>query len=185
MIVRLTVKAMKLVRHHVLRKLLFVFALVPLWGGAAETRDAETHFFNLGIGDLKAEIADARAKGRQALLIMFEQEGCPACLYMKRSVLNRSDVKVFFGRHFVNLSLDIFGSIPLRDFAGRDTTEKAYAQTSKIKGTPTFIFYDLAGTEIFRTVGAVQTDEFLLLGRFVATGAYRTRSLAQFKQELK
>lgn len=169
--------------RHVLWKLLLVIALAPAWAGAAETRDAEKHFFNLGIGDLKAELADARAKGRQALLIMFEQEGCPACVYMKRNVLNRSDVQDFYGRHFVNLSLDTYGSIPLRDLAGRETTEKAYAQAAGIKGTPTFIFYDLKGTEIFRTVGAVKPDDFLVLGRFIATGAYKTRSLAQFKQE--
>ncbi len=149
---------------------------------AAETRDAEAHFFGLGIGDLKAELAEARAKGKQALLVVFEQEGCPACLYMKRNVLNRVDIQEFYGKAFVNLSLDINGSIPLRDFAGREVTEKAYAQTAKIKGTPTFVFYDLDGAEIVRAAGTVKTGEFRLLGRFVATGAYKTRSLSQFMQ---
>lgn len=157
--------------------------VAPSWAGAAETRDAEAHFFGLGIGDLKAEIAEARAKGKQALLVVFEQEGCPACLYMKRNVLNRVDIQEFYARHFVNLSLDINGSIPLRDLAGREVTEKAYAQTAKIKGTPTFVFYDLAGAEIARATGALKTGEFRLLGRFVATGAYKTRSLSQFMQE--
>ncbi len=163
--------------------LLLGLALVSPCASAAETRDAETHFFGLGIGDLKAELAEARARGKQALLVVFEQEGCPACLYMKRNVLNRIDVQDLYGRYFVNLSLDINGSIPLRNFANREVTEKAYAQTAKIKGTPTFIFFDLTGTEIVRTAGAVRPDEFLELGRFVATGAYKTRSLAQFKLE--
>lgn len=165
--------------------LMLVIALAPAWVGAAETRGADKHFFNLGLGDLKAEAADARAKGKEALLIMFEQEGCPACLHMKRHVLNRSEVKVFFSRHFVSLSLDMFGSIPLTDFAGGETTEKAYAQVAGIKGTPTFVFYDLRGREIFRTVGAMKADDFVVLGRFVATGAYKTRSLAQFVQEYR
>lgn len=153
------------------------------WAGAAETRDAETHFFSLGIGDLKAELSEARAKGKHALLVVFEQEGCPACLYMKRNVMNRVDVQEFYARHFVNLSLDVNGSIPLRDLAGREVTEKAYVQTAKIKGTPTFVFYDLAGVEIARTTGALKAGEFLLLGRFVATGAYKTGSFLQFMRE--
>lgn len=170
--------------RKVLCKLLFVLAVVPLWAGAAGTRDGETYFFSLNMGDLKVELADARARGKQALLIMFEQEGCPACLYMKRYVLNRKNVQDLYRGHFVNLALDIHGSVPLKDFAGREVTEKAYAQSAKIIGTPTFVFYDFTGTEILRIAGAVETvDEFLLLGRFVASGAYNTRSFAQFKRE--
>jgi thioredoxin-related protein len=72
--------------------------------------------------------------------------------------------------------------VPIRDFANQEQTEKAYAQAARIKGTPTFIFYDLAGHEIVRIFGTIETpDEFLLLGRFVASGAYKTRDFAQYK----
>lgn len=168
--------------HYRLRILLFALVLTPVWTSASKAGDAQTHFFSLGIGDLQAEIADARTKGKQALLIMFEQEGCPACLSMKRDVLSRKDVQDFFARHFVNIALDTNGSVPISDFGGRDTTEKAYAQTANVKGTPTFIFYDLTGAPIVRVTGAVKADEFLMLGRFVATDAYKTRSLAQFRR---
>ena len=62
---------------------------------AAESRDPEDHFFNLNTGDLKAELADARSAGKSAILVMFEQNGCPGCLYMKKNVLNRVDVQKF------------------------------------------------------------------------------------------
>lgn len=162
---------MKIELRHLLLKLLLVISLAPLCAAAAETRDAETHFFSSSIDDLKAELADARASGKRGVLIMFEQEGCAACLYMKSSVLSRKDVQDFYRKHFTNLSLDIHGAIPLRDFAGREMTEKAYADGMRIKGTPTFIFYDLKGTEIFRTIGKVEPAEFLALGRRVATAA--------------
>ena len=61
-------------------------------------------------------------------------------------------------------------------------SEKLFAQNTKVKGTPTFVFYDLSGKELVRILGAVETpDEFLLLGQFVASGAYKTRSFAQYK----
>jgi thioredoxin-related protein len=54
----------------------------------------------------------------------------------------------------------------------------------KVKGTPTFVFYDLSGREATRVLGTIETpDEFLLLGQFVASGAYKTRTFAQYKRD--
>ena len=142
-----------------------MLAFAPAVSRAAESRDA-SHFFSLNTGDLKAEAAEARADGKKALLVMFEQEGCPGCLYMKRNILNRKDVQDYYRQHFVNLSLDIWGAVPLRDFANREATEKEFAQTASVKGTPTFVFYDLSGNELVRIFGPVEdADEFLLLGQ--------------------
>jgi thioredoxin-related protein len=149
--------------------------LAPLGAGAAE-------LFSLNTGDLREEAADARRAGKRALMLFFEQEGCPGCAHMKRSVFPRDDVRAFYSRHFVSLAIDIHGSVPLRDFAGRDLTEKSFAQGSKIRATPTFVFYDLNGAELVRIVGPTQTaGEFLLLGEFVTSGAYKTRTFAQYK----
>ena len=168
-----------------MHRLIIALALTFLSGSASavETRDA-SHFFSLNTGDLKGEAAEARADGKKALLVMFEQEGCRGCLYMKRNILNRKDVQDYYRRHFVNLSLDIWGAVPLRDFANREATEKGFAQAANVKGTPTFVFYDPSGKELVRLFGPVEdADEFLLLGRYVATGAYKTRSFAQYKRE--
>ncbi len=169
------------------RALALAFLLTLLPGmqtvHAAETRDA-SRFFTLSTGDLKAEAADARAEGKKGLLLFFEQEGCPGCIHMKRNVLNQTRVQEYYGAHFTALAIDIYGSVALKDFAGRGHTEKSYAQALKVKGTPTFIFYDLAGNELVRYFGTTETpEEFLLLGRFVTSGAYKTRNFRQFKTE--
>jgi len=162
---------------------LVAFALAPPAARAAETREA-SHFFHLSTGDLKAEAADARAEGKKGLLLFFEQEGCPGCLHMKRHVLNQASVQDYFRANFALIAVDILGAVPLRDFANRDYTEKSFAQALKVRGTPAFIFYDLAGSELVRIVGTIETaDEFLLLGQFVTSGAYKTRSFARFKTE--
>jgi thioredoxin-related protein len=150
---------------------------------AAETRDAEDYFFSLNTGDLRAELADARKAGKKALLIMFEQEGCPGCIYMKQNVLNRVDVQNFYRARFVSFSVNIFNAIPIKNFAGRDHTEKSYAQSVGIKGTPTLLFYDLDGEEAVRIVGPIRdVAEFILLGEFVSSGAYKSRKFAEYKQ---
>jgi len=158
--------------------LAFLTALALLFSSVATAAS----FFALNTGDLKAELADARADKRMGILVFFEQEGCPGCRHMKEHILNRRDVQDYYGRHFVSLAVDINGSVPLRDFNGRDSTEKGYAQSTRIRATPTFVFHDLAGREIVRIVGPLQTpEEFLLLGQFVSSGAYKTRTFAQYK----
>jgi len=150
------------------------------------TRDALTHFFVANTGDLKAELAEARADGKKAILLMYEQEGCPACLFMKQHILNRTDVQDLYRRHFVSFTVDINGAVPLKDFTGRDITEKALAVRSKARATPTFVFHDMTGTEIVRITGAVRdVEEFKLLGEFVASGAYRQRQFAEHKQLIR
>lgn len=156
-------------------------AAVP--AGAAQTRDADDHFFSLNTGDFKAELADARKTGKKALFVMFEQDGCPGCIYMKQNVLNRVDVQNFYGARFVSFSINIFGAVPIRDFSGKQLTEKSFAHSAGIKGTPTFLFYDLDGHEAVRIVGPIRdVAEFMLLGEFVSSGAYKVRKFAEYKQ---
>jgi thioredoxin-related protein len=166
---------------------LLAIALLCLPGFAiaqgSATRDADTHFFDANTGDLKAELGEAKAAGKKALLLMYEQEGCPGCLFMKQNILNRVDVQDLYQRHFISFTVDINGSVPLKDFGGRDITEKAMAIGSKTRATPTFVFHDMTGTEIVRITGAVRdVREFKLLGEFVASGAYKLRPFAEHKQ---
>lgn len=177
---------MKISRRTLSQTLLALLLLGPAGFVAAQntaTRDPQIHFFVANTGDLKAELAEARADGKKALLLMYEQEGCPACLFMKQNILNRVDVQDLYRRHFVSFTVDINGAVPLKDFGGRDITEKALAIRSKTRATPTFVFHDMTGTEIVRITGAVRdADEFKLLGEFVASGAYKLRQFAEHKQ---
>ncbi len=158
---------------------LLVLVLGPLRASATSDQ-----FFALNTGDLKAELADARADGKRALLVFFEQEGCPGCRHMKQNVFNRKDVQDYYGRNFTSLAVDIHGSVAIKDLSGRELSEKSYAESLKVRATPTFVFHDLTGAEIVRIVGPLETpEEFLLLGRFVASGAYKTRTFARFKVE--
>jgi thioredoxin-related protein len=164
--------------HHSLRLLLVAIASIT----CATAADSSGQFFSLNMGDLKAELAEARAEGKRAILLFFEQEGCPGCRHMKQNIFNQTNVQAYYGQNFVSLPIDIHSSVPLKDFAGKDLTEKTYAQSLKIRATPTFVFYDLAGGEIVRIVGPTQTpQEFLLLGQFVTSGAYKKATFAQYK----
>jgi len=152
--------------------LLFILGLGT---GFAETRDAQQYFFDMSFGDFKSELARARNEGKTGIMIMFEQVGCPYCARMKQTILNQSEVQDYYHRHFLLFTVDIHGSIPLEDFNGQETTEKAFSLEHRVYGTPVFDFFDLDGKLIKRFPGTTKdADEFLLLGKCVVEGACRS-----------
>lgn len=150
----------------------------------AEVRDPATQFFQPKLGDLHDELATARQEGKLGILLMFEMDDCPFCHRMKATVLNRSEVQDYFRRHFLIYSIDTKGDVPITDFQGKTTTEKAFALAQRARATPVFVFYDLEGQPMTRYTGATQTaDEFLLLGRYVVEGAYRNMPFNVYRRQ--
>ncbi len=150
-------------------------------GGAK--RDPMQHFFALSFGDLKAEAAEARAAGKRAMFVMYVRDDCSYCERMKRDVLSREAVQDYYRREFAVLAIDVRGAVPVADFAGRGGTEKSFSAAQGVKLTPTIVFYDFDGKVLARHAGEIRdVREFLLLGEFVASGAYRTQSFAAYRQ---
>lgn len=164
-----------------LRRCLPLLALLAWFAcGGASAADAD-RFFDQNLGDLPVELKAAKQAGKQGVLLMFEAEGCPYCRKMRQQVLNRDDVQAYFRRHFAIFSVDAFGDVPITDFSGRATTEKAYARALKIRGTPTFVIVGLDGRELARLSGATRdAEEFMQFGRYVAEGHYKTLSMEQY-----
>jgi len=159
--------------------------MLSLGTGHAETRDAQQYFFDLKLGDFKNELTTARKEGKTGILIMFEQEDCPFCFRMKNTILNQSEVQDYYHSHFLIYTVDIRGSIPMEDFKGKETTEKAFSLEHRVYGTPVFDFFDLDGKLITRFPGtAKDVNEFLLLGRCVVEGACKTTSFFAYKRTL-
>jgi len=151
---------------------------------SAEIRDPQNHFFMPKLGDFKEELAVAKSEGKQGVLIMFEMEDCPFCSRMKATILNQSAVQDWYRKHFLIYAMDVKGDTAMIDFKGKDTTEKAFALDHRARATPTFLFFDLEGNPVTRFTGATQTvDEFLLLGRYVTNGVYKTTPFNVYKRQ--
>lgn len=157
---------------------LFTFA------AAAQMRDPYVHFFQPKLGDLHADLETAKREGKLGVLLMFEMDDCPFCHRMKTQVLNRAEVQDYFRRYFLIYNIDTKGDIPIIDLQGNETSEKAFALAQRARATPVFIFYDLEGRPLARYTGATQTaEEFLLLGRYVVEGAYKTMPFNVYKRQ--
>jgi len=157
--------------------------ILSLGTGFAETRDAEDHFFDMKMGDFKSELDTAKKEGKAGILIMFEQADCPFCFRMKHTILNQSEVQDYYHKHFLVFLVDIRGSIPMEDFTGKETTEKAFSVEHRVYGTPVFDFFDLDGNLVTRFPGtAKNVNEFMLLGKCVVEGACKNASFAAYKK---
>ncbi len=169
--------------------LLLLGALLPgVAAQAAETRDPYSYFFEQTLGDLTEDLEIAREQGKKAILIMFEMDECPFCHRMKNTVLNRPDVQDFYKANFYSLPIDIEGDIEIADFQGNHTTMKAFAAKNRVRATPVFAFFDLEGRPIKRAryTGATRdAEEFLLLGQYVASGAYQKTSFTRYKRQFR
>ncbi|MDX1376763.1 MAG: thioredoxin family protein [Burkholderiales bacterium] len=165
------------------RALVLTLGLALLASARAEARDPDSHFFHPFLGDLREELAQARASGRKGLMLMYHFEECPSCQRMRREVLNRPEVQDWFRRAFVVLPIDVRGAQPVTGLGGETLPEREYGRAMRIRATPTFDFYGLDGTQLYRHVGGLFTPaEFLLLGRYVVSGAYQGETFKQYRQ---
>ncbi len=166
--------------------LLLVLWVLPAATLSARTalRDPDTYFFNTGFGDFQQELATAREEGKDGIMLFFEQADCPFCHRMRETVLNRPRVQDYFRRHFRLFTVDIDGDILIRDFQGREISEKDFAfRRYRVRATPVILFFDLQGKPVVRYTGATSgVDEFLWLGEYVAQKLYRKMPFTRYKR---
>jgi len=164
--------------RRALAALLLLCALAPAL--AAEGWDG---FFELSFGDLRAEAAAAQKAGKQGLVVMYHFDDCPYCARMKREVLSRPEVQAWYRKHFRAIAVDTRGALEVTGFSGKALTEKEFARAAGVRATPSFQFYAPDGRLLATHAGAIyDPGEFMLLGEYVASGAYRNASFAAYKQ---
>ncbi len=152
---------------------------------ADTTRDPMQHFFQQGFNNLPEEAAAAKSGGQLGVLIMFEAEDCPWCAKMKATVLNQVTVQDYFRKHFRVLMMDVNGDVPMTDFSGKEMPQKDFAfQHNRVRATPVFVFIGLDGKPMAKYTGAARDpEEFLWLGEFVVSGAWKTTNFTAYKRE--
>ncbi len=169
------------------RNILLVMAsLLTVSAAFAETaRDPYTHFFNETFGDFSEELETAREQGKQGVMIFFEMDECPFCHWMKQNVLNDPAVQAYYREQFLLFTVDIEGDVEIVNFQGVSMSQKDFSfKENRVRATPVIAFFDLDGKPIHRHTGRTSdTEEFMLMGRFVAEGHYEKTRFTRFKRE--
>jgi len=150
-------------------------------------RDPAKYFFNETWGDYHEELQKAKSEGKDGIMLFFEQAECPFCHYMKTNVLNQPEVQDYFRKHFLLFSVDIEGDVDITDLSGNKMKEKDFAfKQQRVRATPVLAFFDLKGKRIERYIGRTSgVEEFMLLGHYIADGAYKKMPFMRYKQQQK
>lgn len=94
--------------------------------------------------DLALSAQEANA-ARVPLLVFFSQPGCPYCDQARESYLGPMNADPASRAMLRVVEVDITSESPLVDFAGRATTQRAFAQAEQIRFVPVVTFVGARG----------------------------------------
>lgn len=165
----------------------FLSMFILSYAYAAPTKNPEEHFFDSTFGDFSEELSNAKEQGKQGILVFFEMDECPFCHWMKTNVLNQVEVQEYFKKNFLIFAVDIEGDVEITNFKGKTMTQKDFAfKENRVRATPVLAFFDLDGKRVMRFTGRTSSsDEFLLLGKYVADKEYKNSKFSKYKRSHK
>lgn len=116
----------------------------------------------------------AGAKETRPLLVLFEQKECAACDELHREAFGRADVAGLLKQYRV-AQVDIASRDAVQTPAGASLTARDWARRVGVFYTPSLLFFDAAGREVFRVEGYLRPFHLASSLDYVASGAYRTQ----------
>ena len=109
--------------------------------------------------DMRDDIAEAAKSGRR-LMLYFHQDGCPYCAKLLRENFGDKAIAEKTRKHFDVIAINLWGDREVTDFAGKPTTEKAFAKALRVQFTPTLLMLDEKGGTALRLNGYIPPHQF-------------------------
>jgi thioredoxin-related protein len=119
-------------------------------------------------------LADNRDTSKRPLVAMFEQPSCTDCDLLHEDILRRPAVALSLAA-FDAVIVDAYSRAPIQTPDGRSIPIRDWAAELGIDYTPSLVFFDTAGREVFRTEGWLKAFHIQGALDYVATGAYVTQ----------
>ncbi len=114
--------------------------------------------------------ASRRARGKP-LIVLFEQKQCAGCDRLHERGLRDAAVRDLIGKFDV-ARLELFGAASVETPDGRRLTEWQWGRALGVAYTPSLIFFDASGREVFRMEAFLQPFHLASGLEYVASGAY-------------
>lgn len=136
-------------------------------------------WFNQSYLDLREDLAAANQAGKQ-LVLYFGQRRCAYCHELFKQDFARPDIAEYARRHFAFTAIDIWGTEEVTDFQGNVLTEQAFADRERGDFTPSLVFLDANGQEVFRLRGFYPPYQFRAALEYVADGHHARETFRDF-----
>lgn len=105
------------------------------------------------------------------LLVLFEQKKCSACDELHNDIFSRKETLQQIKRFNV-IRLDMWSNESLIDTEGHKVSAKILAKKLKVNHSPSFIFFDNKGKEVFRIDAYLKSFHTQSVLDYVASKAY-------------
>jgi PQQ-dependent catabolism-associated CXXCW motif protein len=105
--------------------------------------------------DLHAALEKGRELEKQGLLLFFETDDCPFCQRMRAGVLADPLLISSYRQQFVAVALEMLSDQSITGLDGRLTSARELAHRLGVVRTPTLIFLDTHGDELYRHSGVI------------------------------
>lgn len=109
---------------------------------------------------------------KRPLAVLFEQKECAACDELHRHGFTASGMKEQVSRFDV-ARVELFGRERVVTPQGRPLTAEQWGRELKVAYTPTIVFFDTAGREVFRIEAYLRPFHLASSFEYVSSGAYR------------
>lgn len=137
-------------------------------------------WFKLSFLDLPSDLEEAVAAGKRGLMVYFGQAHCAYCEAMMEVNFEDSGIVGYTREHFDVVPIDIWGDRVVITMQGEVLTEKQFAENEETTFTPTVVFYDVDGDEVFRLRGYHPPYTFRAALEFVADRHYHRESFRDY-----
>jgi len=129
--------------------------------------------------DLRQDLEAANAADK-ILALIWEQRGCHFCEQMHNEVFQREDIVELISKNFHVIQMDMHGKRRFIDFLGDDLEERELARHMLVRGSPTTVFLDEIGDEVFRMPGFGEAPVFKAVYRYVKEAGYEVATIQEW-----
>ncbi len=131
--------------------------------------------------DLSEGLAEAKRSGRP-LLVDVSTKWCGWCRKMDKTTYADPAVREFIGRKFIAARVDAEDDDSQVDYGGVESTHRQFADSFRITGYPTTLFFAADGALVTQVPGFVKPDQFIGVLRFIGDGHYKTTSWDAYRR---
>ena len=114
-------------------------------------------------------------KSKKPLLVLFEQKKCHDCDELHNDIFKRDETLEQIKRFNV-VRLDMWSKEELVDAQGKTISAKTFAKNLDITNSPSFIFFNKDGKDIFRIDAYMKSFHTQSVLDYIASGDYRKQS---------
>lgn len=137
-------------------------------------------WFKQSFLDLPDDLRDAVASGKRGLVVYFGQKNCAYCHRLLNTNMRIPEIARYIRAHFDFVPINIWDIQMMTDINGVSISAREFAIREQANFTPTLLFYDTAGKEVFRLRGYHPPYQFRAAFEYVADRHYARLSFRDY-----